>query len=210
MPIKSARLTTEELDYLRELFAADRSCGATSVSPHQLLLDPCGSDAELLLQLIKADRLRLTAERAHYVFDFNLCIEYPADSPVAVRFSYPTIIERYGTERATRVRPHQDDIQVADKKGLLQAPQVRDISVSGLSLTDLPSTLTRPGRHQIQLQLQLAKSDPLELEAQVVRVNRDYTDTKHRTLGIRFEHIDAAAQAILNRYVFLHHPAVRP
>ena len=210
MPAKSAHLTAEELDYLRELFAADRSREAPSAPPRQLLLDPAGADAELLLQLINADRLQLTAEQGNYLFDFELYVEQrPAGLPAAVRFSYPTIIERYGTERAARVHPYQGDIRVADSQGLLQTPRVRDISVTGLALTDLPSILTRPGRHPIQLYLELTEAEQLELQGRVVRVNRDQANGKRRTLGIRFENIDPAARAILNRYIFHHHSRAR-
>lgn len=207
MPAKSAHLTAEELDYLRELFAADQSCEAPPTSSYQLLLDPSGTpNAQLLLQLINADRLQLTAEQGNYVFDFELYVERrSAGLPMAVRFNYPTIIERYGTERAARVHSYQGDIQVADSQGLLQNPRVRDISVTGLSLTDLPSILTRPGRRPIQLHLELAEAEQLDLKGRVVRVNRDQANGKRRTLGIRFENIDPAARAILNRYIFHHH-----
>lgn len=208
MSVRPAHLTAEELDYLRELFAANQPRHAVPIHPRQLLLDPSGADAELLVQLINADRLHLTVEQGNYVFGFELSVERPpAGFPVAVRFSYPTITERCGTERAARVHPDQGEISVIDDQGLLQAPQVRDISATGLSLTDLPSTLTRPGRHQIQLHLQLAEAERLELKGRVVRVNRDQIDDKRRTIGIHFENTDSTTQAILNRYVFRHHSA---
>ena len=211
MAVKSAYLTPEELDYLQELiFVADEAQEATAERPRQLLLSPYGGDTELLLQLLKADRLQLKLERGTYLFVFELYAERPtAESAVALRFSYPTIIECYGTERAARVQPDQGDIRVVDSQGLLQAPQVRDISATGLSLTDLPSTLTRTEHHLINLRVQLTDAERLELKGRVVRVNQDKANTKRRTLGIRFENIDADTQAILNRYVFRHHAETR-
>lgn len=211
MAVKSAYLTPEELDYLQELiFAADETHDAAAERPRQLLLSPYGGDTELLLQLLKAERLQLRLERGTYLFLFELYAERAtAESTVALRFSYPTIIERYGIERAARVQPEQGDIQVVDNQGLLQAPQVRDISVTGLSLTDLPSNLTRAEHHPIDLRLHLTDAERLELKGRVVRINRDENDAKRRTVGIRFENIDAETQAILNRYIFRHHAETR-
>ncbi|MCO6439674.1 MAG: PilZ domain-containing protein [Nitrococcus mobilis] len=203
MAIKSAHLTAEGLDYLRELFAANEPREARVIRSRALVLDPYGGDAECL---------QLKLEQGNYVFDFKLYVEHPtAGAPVALRFNYPTIIERYGTERAVRVHPyhHQGDRWVIDSQGLLQTPRVRDLSATGLSLTDLPSTLTRPGRHPIYLRAQLSNAERFVLKGQVVRINRDPTDARRRTLAIRFEDITAESQAIINRYVFRQHTQAR-
>ncbi len=211
MAIKSAHLTAEELGYLRELFASSKPRQAPAIRSCAFVLDPYSGDTELLALLSNTERLQLKLEQGNYVFDFKLYVEHPtAGSPVALRFSYPTIIERYGTERAVRVHPYQGDIRVIDSRGLLQAPQVRDLSVTGLSLTDLPSSFTHPGRHPIHLQVRLSNAEHFELKGEVVRINQDHTDTKRRTLAIRFdEDITAETQTILNRYVFYQHTQAR-
>ncbi|WP_040662231.1 PilZ domain-containing protein [Nitrococcus mobilis] len=206
MVVKSAHLTAEEVGYLRELFAANELREVPLLRSRTLALDPYGGDTELLQLLSDAKHLQLKLEQGNYIFDFKLYVERPtAGPPVALRFGYPTIIERDGTARAVRVHPYQGDIRVIDSRGLLQAPQVRDLSATGLSLTDLPSTLTRPGRHSIHLRVQFSNAERFEVKGQVVRINRDHADTNRRTLAIRFENIAAETQTILNRYVFRQH-----
>ncbi|MGD8709644.1 MAG: hypothetical protein PVF40_04590, partial [Ectothiorhodospiraceae bacterium] len=141
-------LSAEELSYLRELFSESRPGPDRPVGERGLLLDPSSADAEVLMQLIGADRLQMTAEQGGYLFRFDLQLERPPSGfPVALRFSYPTIVERSGTERAARVRSSLEGVDVSDPQGRLHHPRVRDISASGMALEDESSGLTRSGRH---------------------------------------------------------------
>lgn len=198
-------LTPEEIAYLQSLFAEDSGTGTGMALPRRLLLDPSGTDAELLAQLAESQNLTLTAEKDGYQFLFRLAVQRPPNGqPVEVRFGVPRIIEKNGRERAARVRPRPDEIRVMDSRGALRRAQVRDISCSGVSLTDRGNeAAATDGR--VRLRLRLESGTHAHVMGRVVRVEHEPT-TGERTLGIEFQHSDSATQEILERFVFTHHP----
>lgn len=162
----------------------------------------------MLMRLIGADSLQVTAEHGGYGLQFELRLEQPSSGePVAVRLGYPTILDRDGRERAARVHPEHGEVLVTDPGGCLQSPAVTDISASGMAIADTAPGLKRGGHDRIGLRLRLDGGGPIEIEGRVVRA-KPVAD-RRRMLGIAFEHTDSETRAILNRFIFRHHPLAR-
>ena len=205
MAREESQLTPEEMAYLQSLFAEDTGETSGTALSGRLLLDPSGSDAQLLSQLAEFQNLTLSAEKAGYKFRFRVSVPRPPSGhPVEVRFGVPRIVENRGRQRAARVRPRPDEIRVVDSRGTLHHALVRDISCSGLSLTDHGDDTATADGH-VRLRLRLESGADAQVVGRIVRVQREPA-TGERTLGIEFQHSDTATQEILERFVFTHHP----
>ena len=202
----ASHLTPEELAYLRQLFSVP---GSSEPPPAErmLLLDPAGSDAEVLARLVGAQRLTLSAEQDGFLFRFDLSVEQPpAGAPLRLRVGYPRIVERHARERALRVQPALGEVELAEASGRLTDASVRNISASGLAVDAESSGPLKPDEH-VCMTLRLATGDQAQIEGRVVRVQRQ-RGSRRQTLGIEFEHTDPDTRAILDRFVFHHYPTL--
>lgn len=202
----ASHLTPEELAYLQQLFGLQAGSPAPD-GERMLLLDPAGSDAEVLARLLGAQRLSLSAEQDGFLFRFDLSVEQPpGGTPLRLRVGYPRIVERHARERALRVAPARGEVELAEASGRLSDASVRNISASGLALETESGGPLKPDEH-VCMTLRLATGDQARIEGRVVRVQRQ-RGSPRQTLGIEFEHTDPDTRAILDRFVFHHYPAL--
>lgn len=200
-------LTPEEMGYLQSLFQGDESGpGPTVKGRARLHLDPAAAP-ELALYLMGLGPLQLTAERGSLHLSFPAqVVEDPATASLAVELSWPGIVERHpARDRSLRVRPlPADGVSVADPSGRLTAPTVEDLSVSGISMVDSPSSPITVGTRLPGLLLRIP-GQVLTVDGVVVRdeasASAGGAAPAHRLLALALDGADEARLA-LQAYVF--------
>lgn len=212
MSTAPTHLTGDEIEFLQRLFAEVDAgpTGTAAEGSRRLTLDAGRSDAEVLASLIGAEQLTLTAERDGLQFSFEVALARPPSGhPVSLQIGYPRIVDRQGHGRAARVQPAMDEATLVAIDGARRNATVRDISASGLSVTE-PSLGHRRRNERIRLHLRLDGDERANLQGRIVRVeNARRGGSPCRTLGIEFEHADPGTRAILDRFVFRHHPTLQ-
>ncbi len=205
-------LSGEELAFLQDLFR-ESAPDLARTGERSLRVDASGTDAELLAQLLESRSMRLTAERDGLLIRFELSLRPSrGGQPLELVFSRPTITECRAPaadpvrERAARVRPPVDDVTVEDSSGRPLPARVRDISATGMALTERGDSPV-PGA-RISLHLRLDGGGETDVGGRVVRVHQD-AGSDECTIGIAFEHTDAQTRSVLERFVFRKHPVLR-
>ena len=197
-------LSQAELDLLQSLFTAEPSPGQGPTDRVLLHLDP--STSQMLPEyLTLLGEMTLKASRAGHdlAFPFQVLNE-PEKGVLAMELRYPTITERHpGHNRSLRVHPRQGErLQVVDPSGRMTTPKVDDLSLSGVSVLDHPSSTIQVGEVFSPLLVQLPH-DVIQVEGRVVRrgMSQDASGQPMVRLAISLSGSEAC-QTKLSAYVF--------
>ena len=196
MATEQSPLTAAERDYLLELFAEEAIGQPPTPETVSLRLESSGIEPDRLLRLLAGQALELTASDGRYRLRFGLEWGDPLHDEPTLRLVPPTVTDRLGVERQARVYPAADEVSVLDLDDQTAAPQVLNLSDTGIALSE--ASRRAQAQELRELELRLPGSPPLRVRGRVVRVDADQGPA---TVALSFESLSAETRNSLRQYV---------
>ncbi|MEI6894814.1 MAG: hypothetical protein V5789_09340 [Colwellia sp.] len=179
------RFSTEELDFFSNIFTESSIDSITSDSPlersersHKLSLK-----TELppyLKQVLVGSKLTLLAEISHYQLWFPITLSFIEEGGFSPEIGIPEIMDIQGHERSWRV-------QTPENVAIIDVLNGQRIEVLSLSTTGIMLKMSNTSESEIDLQrssfeMRLAGGEPLKLELDFVRHEKNIVAAKFKNL----------------------------
>jgi hypothetical protein len=196
-------LSTDELEYIRQLEAADS--GRKPEDDVGGWLRVSEDAAGLLDGFSESPLIELQAGWQGHRLRFPLKPRTRSDNgELTLEIGVPEVLEGGDRSRSWRVPPGTDEMQLQDKSGKLEKPQVVNLSYTGMAIEQRADRLPDLNQPLRDLRLVLpGQGEYLRLLGYVVRHMR--LDDQRIQLGIRFDPLSEDCRDRLGRYILQRH-----
>ena len=170
--------STEELEFFNNIFA-EKSTDAVSTDSHAKFAVQKGVPQNLK-QVLVGSKLTLLAEISHYQLWFPVSLSINKEGDFSPKLGTPEIIDVRGNERSWRMKTPKNVAIIDIFHG--QKIEVLSLSATGLTLKVPDSDDNYLDLKQYSFEMSLAGEEPLTLELDLVRHDKNVVAAKFKDL----------------------------
>lgn len=170
--------STEELEFFNNIFAEKSTDAVSSDSNHKFALQK--SVPKNLKQVLVGSKLTLLAEISHYQLWFPVSLSINKEGDFSPKLGTPEIIDVRGHERSWRMKTPKNVAIIDIFHG--QKIEVLSLSATGLTLKVPKSDDNYLDLKQYSFEMSLAGEEPLKLELDLVRHDKNIVAAKFKDL----------------------------
>lgn len=170
--------STEELEFFNNIFAEKSTDTLSSDSNHKFAVQK--SVPKNLKQVLVGSKLTLLAEISHYQLWFPVSLSINKEGDFSPKLGTPEIIDVRGHERSWRMKTPKNVAIIDIFHG--QKIEVLSLSATGLTLKVPKSDDNYLDLKQYSFEMSLAGEEPLKLELDLVRHDKNIVAAKFKDL----------------------------
>lgn len=170
--------STEELEFFNNIFAEKSTDAVSSDSHHKFAVQK--SVPKNLKQVLVGSKLTLLAEISHYQLWFPVSLSINKEGDLSPKLGTPEIIDVRGHERSWRMKTPKNVAIIDIFHG--QKIEVLSLSATGLTLKVPNSDDNYLDLKQYSFEMSLAGEEPLKLELDLVRHDKNIVAAKFKDL----------------------------
>ncbi len=170
--------STEELEFFNNIFAEKSTDAVSSDSNHKFAVQK--SVPKNLKQVLVGSKLTLLAEISHYQLWFPVSLSINKEGDFSPKLGTPEIIDVRGHERSWRMKTPKNVAIIDIFHG--QKIEVLSLSATGLTLKVPKSDDNYLDLKQYSFEMSLAGEEPLKLELDLVRHDKNIVAAKFKDL----------------------------
>jgi len=170
--------STEELEFFNNIFAEKSTDGISSDSHHKFAVQK--NVPRNLKQVLVGSKLTLLAEISHYQLWFPVSLSINGEGDFSPKLGTPEIIDVRGHERSWRMKTPKNVAIIDIFHG--QKIEVLSLSATGLTLKVPNSDDDYLDLKQYSFEMSLAGEEPLKLELDLVRHDKNIVAAKFKDL----------------------------
>jgi hypothetical protein len=170
--------STEELEFFNNIFAEKSTDGVSSDSHNKFAVQK--GVPQNLKQVLVGSKLTLLAEISHYQLWFPVSLSINDEGDFSPKLGTPEIIDVRGNERSWRMKTPKNVAIIDIFHG--QKIEVLSLSATGLTLKVPNSDDNYLDLKQYSFEMSLAGEEPLKLELDLVRHDKNIVAAKFKDL----------------------------
>ncbi len=170
--------STEELEFFNNIFAEKSTDAVSTDSPHKFAVQK--GVPQNLKQVLVGSKLTLLAEISHYQLWFPVSLSINKEGDFSPKLGTPEIIDVRGNERSWRMKTPKNVAIIDIFHG--QKIEVLSLSATGLTLKVPNSDDNYLDLKQYSFEMSLAGEEPLKLELDLVRHDKNIVAAKFKDL----------------------------
>jgi hypothetical protein len=170
--------STEELEFFNNIFAEKSTDAVSSDSKHKFAVQK--NVPKNLKQVLVGSKLTLLAEISHYQLWFPVSLSINKEGDFSPKLGTPEIIDVRGHERSWRMKTPKNVAIIDIFHG--QKIEVLSLSATGLTLKVPNSDDNYLDLKQYSFEMSLAGEEPLKLELDLVRHDKNIVAAKFKDL----------------------------
>jgi hypothetical protein len=170
--------STEELEFFNNIFAEKSTDAVSSDSNHKFAVQK--NVPKNLKQVLVGSKLTLLAEISHYQLWFPVSLSINKEGDFSPKLGTPEIIDVRGHERSWRMKTPKNVAIIDIFHG--QKIEVLSLSATGLTLKVPKSDDNYLDLKQYSFEMSLAGEEPLKLELDLVRHDKNIVAAKFKDL----------------------------
>jgi hypothetical protein len=170
--------STEELEFFNNIFAEKSTDSLSSDSQNKFTVQK--GVPQNLKQVLVGSKLTLLAEISHYQLWFPVSLSINEEGDFSPKLGTPEILDVRGNERSWRMKTPKDVAIIDIFHG--QKIEVLSLSATGLTLKVPNSDDNYLDLKQYSFEMSLAGEEPLKLELDLVRHDKNIVAAKFKDL----------------------------